>query len=452
MPYAQNPYYKDPWADAATNLATALFGNPELRGKQQLQNAQIDNYTANANYDRARTEGVDIQNTASRGMPAALQSLYAPPPTAAPGAPPVSQEAAFRTGLPAVMALIAQMQGDKVDMGGVLGGMGAFSGSDTLARQGMAAQGQSPHKDFAMTAQRADAIRASDHDADYRKDTAVAGINNRDDIPVANIQAGAQRYGHDRDYQAKVYDVDTDANTKRYEVNSDAYGGADVPGMIANLFPGVQITSTKRTPEHNRAVKGVPNSHHLTGNAADFVKTPGMTIEGVRKGLAAQGVNVIEAIDEGDHFHVAWSKAPPKGARKGDDGGVKPVPITQGEDIDREINLQLGIKFDESKAKIAGPELSPRGRGAVRQYAVALYQRNGGNMPKAVSDAIKEAQRIDAGKKPAAAPAPAKQQRMSTAAPRNRNVSPAPGAKQAADGLWYLPDPARPGKYLRVET
>jgi hypothetical protein len=28
---------------------------------------------------------------------------------------------------------------------------------------------------------------------------------------------------------------------------------------------------------------------------------------------------------------------------------------------------------------------------------------------------------------------------------------PVPGAKKASDGNWYVPDPSRPGKYLRVE-
>jgi hypothetical protein len=29
--------------------------------------------------------------------------------------------------------------------------------------------------------------------------------------------------------------------------------------------------------------------------------------------------------------------------------------------------------------------------------------------------------------------------------------SPVEGARKAPDGQWYLPDPNRPGKYLRVE-
>jgi hypothetical protein len=36
------------------------------------------------------------------------------------------------------------------------------------------------------------------------------------------------------------------------------------------VFPGLTLTSTRRTPERNRAVGGVPGSYHLSGRAADF--------------------------------------------------------------------------------------------------------------------------------------------------------------------------------------
>jgi hypothetical protein len=30
------------------------------------------------------------------------------------------------------------------------------------------------------------------------------------------------------------------------------------------------------------------------------------------------------------------------------------------------------------------------------------------------------------------------------------DMPPVPGARKAPDGYWYLPDPTRPGKYLRL--
>ncbi len=59
------------------------------------------------------------------------------------------------------------------------------------------------------------------------------------------------------------------------------------------------VTSGKRTPEENDAVRGVPNSMHKTGEALDLRRTPeAIQSEDYFKG---KGYKVL---DEGDHIHV----------------------------------------------------------------------------------------------------------------------------------------------------
>ena len=69
------------------------------------------------------------------------------------------------------------------------------------------------------------------------------------------------------------------------------------------------ITSTYRTPEHNRAVGGVPNSYHLHGRAIDVARRPGVSHRQIDAALRTAGFNLIESLDEGDHSHFAFGPA-----------------------------------------------------------------------------------------------------------------------------------------------
>ena len=80
-------------------------------------------------------------------------------------------------------------------------------------------------------------------------------------------------------------------------------------GLLSH-FPGVRVTSGRRTPEHNRRVGGVENSFHLSGRAVDVV-VPASARSAFIEHAKAQRVSPSctgpeEVIRESDHIHLAW--------------------------------------------------------------------------------------------------------------------------------------------------
>ena len=67
-----------------------------------------------------------------------------------------------------------------------------------------------------------------------------------------------------------------------------------------------RVTSTLRTPAHNRAVGGVRNSFHLSGRAIDIARRPGVRHADIDAAFRRAGFHLLESLDEGDHSHVAF--------------------------------------------------------------------------------------------------------------------------------------------------
>lgn len=69
------------------------------------------------------------------------------------------------------------------------------------------------------------------------------------------------------------------------------------------------MTSTYRTPEHNRSVGGVPNSFHTrrapdgSPLARDSVPPPGMSMNAYAAEIRRLNPG-LQVINEGDHVHI----------------------------------------------------------------------------------------------------------------------------------------------------
>lgn len=71
-----------------------------------------------------------------------------------------------------------------------------------------------------------------------------------------------------------------------------------------------QVTSTYRSPAHNRRVGGVANSYHLSNRAVDIARRPGVSHAQIAAAFRSAGYSLAESLDEGDHSHFAFG--PPK--------------------------------------------------------------------------------------------------------------------------------------------
>jgi hypothetical protein len=84
-------------------------------------------------------------------------------------------------------------------------------------------------------------------------------------------------------------------------------GGGRLPDAAIIAARWGRVTSTFRSPEHNRRVGGVANSYHLSGRAIDIARRPGVRHWQIDAALRQAGFSLLESLDEGDHSHFAFS-------------------------------------------------------------------------------------------------------------------------------------------------
>ncbi len=123
----------------------------------------------------------------------------------------------------------------------------------------------------------------------------------------------------------------------------------DVLAALQQIAPGTRVTSTYRTPEHNRRVGGVANSFHTRGTpdaprAMDLVPPDGMSMAALHSRIAASGLRLEERINEGDHVHIAFDGVPR--AQRASDG-------------DAEWFESMGRRFKTVSSGVVGADETP---------------------------------------------------------------------------------------------
>lgn len=82
-----------------------------------------------------------------------------------------------------------------------------------------------------------------------------------------------------------------------------------MPPVTFRGISGERVTSTFRTPEHNKRVRGVANSYHMRRDAQgrplarDSVPPAGMSMAEYARRLSKLNPH-MEVINEGDHVHM----------------------------------------------------------------------------------------------------------------------------------------------------
>ena len=102
------------------------------------------------------------------------------------------------------------------------------------------------------------------------------------------------------------------AGTWALESNSRSVNMGDVKQIGARWG---QITSTYRSPAHNRRVGGVANSYHLSNRAIDIARRPGVSHWQIAAAYRNAGYSLAESLDEGDHSHFAFGAPKRRGVQ-----------------------------------------------------------------------------------------------------------------------------------------
>lgn len=165
---------------------------------------------------------------------------------------------------------------------------------------------------------------------------------------------------------------------------------AEVRARLAEIAPGAQVTSTRRTVQRNAEVGGVPGSlHTLEGEdggarALDIVPgSSGLSMGQLNTRLANSGLNFQERLNEGDHGHVGID---------GRSSVPRPIPASAGPaDVRTDAN---GRQYTVANAQGLAPEDTPESLTAAgyEQAADGTWFRYAPAAPQPLDSAYAERQ------------------------------------------------------------
>ena len=132
---------------------------------------------------------------------------------------------------------------------------------------------------------------------------------------------GVREFGKSWDSPSRAAVVPAVLNRSAPPLTISGVLGSDLPSSRIDLSSVARIggqwgrvTSMRRSRDHNRRVGGVANSYHLSGQAVDIARRPGVSHHQIVAAYRNAGYSLIEALDEGDHTHLAFGSPHRRGA------------------------------------------------------------------------------------------------------------------------------------------